>query len=128
AVCCRYTDPNYASNAKVYMLEAMIDVGVFTAEVILVDAYVKHNQGENYIVTSEFGGRIHPKTGEYKPHNGIGLAPIGSANLPIASAGNGTVIFSGYTHGGGYTITIIHDGYLAENGETLHTRCVHLSV
>lgn len=122
-----YGDPNYVSNVKRYMGEAMNNVGVVTAEGILQDPYVNHNQGENYIVTSEFGGRIHPKTGEYKPHNGIDLAPIGSANLPIASAGNGTVIFSGYTHGGGYTITIRHDGYLAENGETLHTRYVHLS-
>jgi len=122
-----YGDPNYVSNVKRYMGEALNNVGVVTEEGILQDPYINHNQGEDYIVSSEFGGRYHPKTGIWKPHNGIDLAPIGSTNLPIASAGNGTVISSGYSHSGGYMITIRHDGYLAENGEVLHTRYLHLS-
>src|SRR5699024_10185674 len=85
-----YGKQSYVTNVKRYIEKRMNNVGVLTNEVILQDPYVKHNEGENYIVTSEFGGRIQPKTGKYKPHNGIDLAPTGSANLPIASAGNGT--------------------------------------
>ena len=122
-----YGDPNYVSNVKRYMGEVFDNVGVVTAEGILQDPYVNHKQGEVYIVSSEFGGRVHPKTGVYQPHNGIDLAPIGSAKLPISSAGNGVVVFNGYSHSGGYMITIRHNDYLAENGETLHTRYLHLS-
>src|SRR5699024_12739117 len=61
-----YGDPNYVSNVKRYMGEARNNVGVVTAEGILQVPYVNLNQGENYIVTSEFGRCINLRAVESK--------------------------------------------------------------
>jgi len=59
-------------------------------------------------VTSEFGTRIHPITGERGRHNGIDIAaPEGTKVLAAAS---GRVVLAGYYGGYGYAVIIDH-GY-----------------
>ena len=79
--------------------------------------------GENWrsVVTSEFGNRIDPITGERKGHTGMDLAvPTGT---PIRAALPGTVTVSTYNQGGyGYYIMIDHGNGLS----TLYGHCSQL--
>lgn len=79
--------------------------------------------GENWrsVVTSEFGNRIDPITGERRGHTGMDLAvPTGT---PIRAALPGTVTVSTYNRGGyGYYITIDHGNGLS----TLYGHCSQL--
>ena len=79
--------------------------------------------GENWrsVVTSEFGNRIDPITGERRGHTGIDLAvPTGT---PIRAALPGTVAVSTYNQGGyGYYIMIDHGNGLS----TLYGHCSQL--
>ena len=79
--------------------------------------------GENWrsVVTSEFGNRIDPITGERRSHTGMDLAvPTGT---PIRAALPGTVTVSTYNRGGyGYYIMIDHGDGLS----TLYGHCSQL--
>lgn len=79
--------------------------------------------GENWrsVVTSEFGNRIDPITGERRGHTGMDLAvPTGT---PIRAALPGTVTVSTYNRGGyGYYIMIDHGNGLS----TLYGHCSQL--
>ncbi len=79
--------------------------------------------GENWrnVVTSEFGYRRDPFTGERKGHSGMDLAvPTGTS---IRAALPGTVTVSTYNRGGyGYYVMIDHGGGLA----TLYGHCSQL--
>lgn len=79
--------------------------------------------GENWrnVVTSEFGYRSDPFTGERRGHTGIDLAvPTGTS---IRAALTGTVTVSTYNQGGyGYYVMIDHGGGLA----TLYGHCSQL--
>lgn len=79
--------------------------------------------GENWrnVVTSEFGSRIDPITGERRGHTGMDLAvPTGT---PIRAALPGTVTASTYNQGGyGYYIIIDHGNGLS----TLYGHCSQL--
>ena len=79
--------------------------------------------GENWrsVVTSEFGNRIDPITGERRGHTGMDLAvPTGT---PIRAALPGTVTVSAYNQGGyGYYIIIDHGDGLS----TLYGHCSQL--
>ena len=79
--------------------------------------------GENWrsVVTSEFGNRIDPITGERRGHTGMDLAvPTGT---PIRAALPGTVTVSTYNQGGyGYYIMIDHGNGLS----TLYGHCSQL--
>ena len=81
--------------------------------------------GENWrnIVTSEFGYRSDPFTGERKGHSGMDLAvPTGTA---VRAAMAGTVTVSTYNAGGyGYYVMIDHGGGLS----TLYGHCSQLLV
>lgn len=81
--------------------------------------------GSNWrnIVTSEFGNRRDPFTGERRGHTGIDLAvPKGT---PIRAALPGTVTTSKYNAGGyGYYVMIDHGGGLS----TLYAHCSQLLV
>ena len=72
-------------------------------------------------LTSPYGGRADPITGEEKFHHGIDIAsPAGTA---IRAALPGTVTFSGWKQGYGLTVVISHaDGYTTQyshNSENL---------
>ena len=59
-------------------------------------------------VTSGYGYRTHPITGEYKLHNGIDIAA--SKNAKIVAAAAGTVTTVAYSKGYGNYVTITHAG------------------
>lgn len=81
--------------------------------------------GEHWrtVVTSEFGNRIDPITGQQRGHTGIDLAvPTGT---PIRAALSGTVTVSSYDQGGyGYYVMIDHGNGLT----TLYGHCSQLMV
>lgn len=62
-------------------------------------------------ITDEFGDRIHPITGELRPHNGIDFG-IGVLDAEIKAAGAGTVVEVGTNPGAGfgYYIVLEHAG------------------
>lgn len=116
-----YGDPNYVSNVKRYMGEAVGigNIGNYVGEHGLQNPYV-HQEGK-YVVTSEFSpARVNPKTGVLQPHNGIDLAPYGEENITIATAGDGVVTFAGMYSDGNIAVEIQHP-----NG--LYTRYMHLA-
>lgn len=115
-----YGDPNYIENVRKYMGDSIkTNVGSQVAEGDLQNPYV-HQEGK-YVVTSEFNkARLNPVTKVVKPHNGIDLAPYGSDNLTIASAGEGVVIFANMYGDGTNAVEIQHT-----NG--LYTKYLHLS-
>ena len=60
-------------------------------------------------ITSTFGYRVHPVTGEYRMHTGIDIAcPRGAA---VRSAADGIVIFAGNNGGYGKCMIIDHGKY-----------------
>jgi len=126
-----YGDPNYVEHVKRYMGDPESpegesqNVGQGTAEGELQHPY--HSQDpSSYTTTSEFGMRHHPIYSTGKLHAGIDLAPMGSANIPVASAAEGDVVYKAFDPSGGNMVIIRHEGYTADNGETLHTAYMHL--
>ena len=113
-----YGDPNYVANVKHFMGEKKGDVGKETAFGDLQDPY--YGQEDKYIVSSELGWRWG------RMHNGIDLAPLGASNIPIASSGEGVVVFSGFSVTGGFMVKIRHDEYLSDKGRTLYTMYLHM--
>lgn len=116
-----YGDPNYIENVKRYLGEATGggNVGNHVGDHGLQNPYI-HQEGK-YQVTSEFSlNRVNPVTGILKAHTGIDLAPNGSTNLSIASAGDGFVTFAGMYSDGNIAVHIQHP-----NGLT--TKYLHLS-
>ena len=77
-----------------------------------------------YQITSGFGYRVHPTSGEWKMHSGIDLAaPIGT---PIVAADGGTVVEAGIVGGYGNFVEIEHeDGSKTWYG---HLNTIHVKV
>lgn len=59
-------------------------------------------------VSSGFGMRVHPITGQNRMHNGLDMD--GGMGEPIKAAKSGTVILAGVKGGYGYTVMIDHGG------------------
>lgn len=78
-------------------------------------------EGWRNIVTSEFGYRTDPFTGQTRGHSGMDLSvPTGT---PVRAALPGTVTVSAYNEGGyGYYVMIDHGGGM----ETLYGHCSQL--
>src|SRR5665213_2366463 len=75
-------------------------------------------RGQQFEITSTFGGRIDPFTRRVSFHPGIDFAgPWGS---PIAATAPGTVVFAGPRGGYGNMVEIDH-------GYGIHTRYGHMS-
>jgi murein DD-endopeptidase MepM/ murein hydrolase activator NlpD len=73
-------------------------------------------------ITSPFGVRTDPMTGQARRHNGIDIgAPMGAT---ISAAASGTVIYAGWESGYGNTIVIDHDGAVS----TLYGHCSQIFV
>jgi flagellar protein FlgJ len=69
-------------------------------------------------VSSNFGWRLDPFSGEEKFHSGIDIAA--SSGQEIYAINKGQVIFSGLTQGYGNTVVIDHgDGYVSKYGHNL---------
>jgi hypothetical protein len=60
----------------------------------------------NYRVSSEYGMRVNPVTGQYRLHNGIDLAAPGGT--PIHATSGGKVLLSGYSGGYGNYVVLQH--------------------
>ena len=69
-------------------------------------------------VTSDFGFRTHPITGEQSCHTGLDIAA--AMGTPVAAAYSGTVLETGETSGRGKYIRLQH-------GDTMQTLYCHLS-
>ena len=94
----------------------------------MIRQYVQVNESTGYVapiskpvtVTSEFGYRTHPITGEYTLHNGIDLVN-GNATTPIYASAAGEVVISGsYPDWYGNYVVIKHS-------DGLYTGYAHLS-
>ena len=59
-------------------------------------------------ITSPYGWRIHPITGDSRYHSGMDIG--GDYGDPILAAAAGTVIYSGWISGYGYAVIIDHGG------------------
>ncbi len=76
---------------------------------------------DNYTITSNYGMRVHPITGETKKHTGIDI--VGAHHTEILAVAEGEVTFSGVQNGYGNCIEIKH----TVNGETVYSFYAHLS-
>ena len=69
-------------------------------------------------VTSGFGIRVHPITGESRVHEGVDVAA--AYGTPVVAAGAGTVTYAGAMGGYGQVVTVDH-------GSQMQTRYAHLA-
>ena len=74
-----------------------------------------------YTITSAYGTRVHPTTGEVKKHTGIDLA--GTHHAEVISVADGEVTYAGVQKGFGNSVEIKH----IVNGETIYSFYAHLS-
>lgn len=63
----------------------------------------------SYTITSEFGQRVHPISGELRQHDGYDLVSDTGENSNIYAVAEGEVIFTGTYQGYGLCIIIAHD-------------------
>lgn len=89
--------------------------------------------GTNFVVTSGYGLRRHPVTGEPdKMHNGIDLAGSGIDGTPILAPAPGVVIAAGFAGTAGYRVTLSHDldgdGNIDYYTKYMHMRTNSISV
>ena len=75
----------------------------------------------DYKISSNYGYRIHPITGEKKLHSGIDL--VGKHHTEILTIADGEVTYAGVQNGYGNCIEIKH----TINGKTLYSFYAHLS-
>jgi Membrane proteins related to metalloendopeptidases len=62
---------------------------------------------ENLVISSPYGWRINPVTGEEEHHHGIDIGG-GGVNQPLFATQDSEVIFNGWTSFGGWTIRLKH--------------------
>ncbi len=60
-------------------------------------------------ISSPFGMRYHPITGEYRHHNGVDFWAPGINGSPIYATRSGVVTLAGWYGSGGWTVKIQHD-------------------
>ncbi|MFQ6538204.1 MULTISPECIES: M23 family metallopeptidase [Aphanothece] len=70
------------------------------------------------VVTSEFGNRVHPVTGELRLHKGIDIG--GNAGQAVVASATGTVVIAGVVSGYGNFVEISH-------GDGLTSAYAHLA-
>ena len=74
-----------------------------------------------YVITSEYGKRVHPITGETSFHSGIDI--VGTHHTEILAVVDGEVTYSGVQSGYGNCVEIKH----VVNGEIIYSFYAHLS-
>ena len=74
-----------------------------------------------YVITSEYGERIHPITGATSFHSGIDI--VGEHHTEILAVADGEVTYAGVQSGYGNCVEIKH----IVNGETIYSFYAHLS-
>ena len=75
----------------------------------------------SYVITSEYGTRVHPITGEIKTHSGLDI--VGAHHGNILAVASGEVTYAGVQSGYGNCVEIKH----IVNGETICSFYAHLS-
>ena len=75
----------------------------------------------SYVITSEYGTRVHPITGEVKTHSGLDI--VGAHHGNILAVASGEVTYAGVQSGYGNCVEIKH----IVNGETIYSFYAHLS-
>lgn len=108
---------------KQEIYSALIVAGITLAIIVFAQYILDQFQKMIYPVqgrlTSKYGNRVHPITGEYKFHNGIDLAaPVGT---PIVSIASGTVKKTWYDNLNGNAISILHDNGYTSGYAHLHS-------
>lgn len=78
-------------------------------------------QADKVVVTSEYGTRIHPVTGQVKKHTGIDLSGVHHDNVLVIA--DGTVTWAGVQSAFGNCIEVKHE----IEGETFYSFYAHLS-
>ncbi len=79
-----------------------------------------------YRVVSPFGMRLHPILGKYRMHTGVDIN--GRYGASIVAANTGTVIYSGWQSGYGYTVIIDHGVSSGKGISTLYAHCSSILV
>ena len=74
-----------------------------------------------YVITSEYGERIHPITGETSFHSGVDI--VGTHHTEILAVADGEITYAGVQSGYGNCVEIKH----IVNGETIYSFYAHLS-
>ena len=79
-----------------------------------------------YVLSSLYGPRVHPVTGEYRNHGGIDFCADYGQNIYAAGSGKVVIANSSDSWGGGYGyyVTIQHDNGLT----TLYAHCSSITV
>lgn len=77
-----------------------------------------------YTVTSPFGYRYHPISGQWKLHGGTDIAGQGISNTPAVAAAAGKVIAATYNGSYGYYVMVYHG--TAANGSEYATLYAHM--
>lgn len=75
----------------------------------------------DYVISSNYGNRVHPVTGETKLHSGIDI--VGTHHTQILAVADGEVTYAGVQSGYGNCIEIKH----TVNGVTVYSFYAHLS-
>jgi hypothetical protein len=116
------TESNVALNAVNLHVQTEVEAAAIEEPVIEESAFGFTNPVVGFPITSTFGNRVHPITGDVRFHKGIDVGtPIGT---PIRTARAGIVVFSGWSEGYGKKIVIEHEkGY-----ETLYAHLDELFV
>ncbi|MBL8956145.1 MAG: M23 family metallopeptidase, partial [Myxococcaceae bacterium] len=59
------------------------------------------------MVSSPFGERVHPLSGEWRQHRGVDV--VAERGQPVRAAFSGTVMFAGWHGAHGKTVHVVHD-------------------
>ena len=116
-----WVDPDAV--ATTYTVSAMsLDEDLESAESINVNSngYILP-MACDYRISSNYGYRVHPVSGETKLHSGIDI--VGTWHTEILAVADGEITYAGVQNGYGNCIEIKH----IVNGETIYTFYAHLS-
>lgn len=98
---------------------------IFLGVVLMTHIYTGYSHAEYFPITSEFGYRFHPISGEWKFHAGVDLGYDFGTQVPVLF--NGTVILSGnFGDGYGNQVLVYHD-YLDSYSRYAHLNDVFVS-
>lgn len=112
----------HASGGKEYLINENTDI----PSNVSVNGYVLNRKMTLPLkgtITSEFGERVHPVTGQYSFHTGIDIAA--ETGSPIYAAFDGEVLVSDYDQWNGNYLKIVHDGDIMTvycHCDTLHVK------
>ena len=100
--------------------EELEEISVFNLVYKPIEEYILP-MNDDYVITSNYGYRINPITGENKLHAGIDI--VGTWHTEILSVADGIVTYAGVQSGYGNCVEIKH----TVNGETVYSFYAHLS-